>query len=229
MTTIAEPLSAILASAWAVRTGQRAGRLTGVVPAMQARDGSEAKEMARAGHDPAKRIAEVQQKLKQLLLRAQRAALMGDKRTAGALAKEASGLARELAEAVHEARVQGQQVAAGPSDIIPPTVVSDPEISPSKSLTVVPEIPSPPIDPGLLKEVEKAMTLLRGALALAKATIRRKERLPRTGNETAETARARKELEAAEQEMQKAAESIQADISLPTSGIGTRAGFSALA
>jgi hypothetical protein len=74
-------------------------------------------ELKKASHDSGKRIARIQDEIKQLLKRMQRAALLGDKRAAVAIAREAASLAKELAAAIKEAATDAQ---SGGASTVPP-------------------------------------------------------------------------------------------------------------
>lgn|GEM_PF-6948498 len=174
---------------------------------MRATAKENAKKLAsleKAAHDPGKRIAEVQDKLKQLLKRMQRTALMGDKRAAAAIAREASGLAKELAAAIKEAAgdAKSSPVEAG--------IPADPAV-------LLNRIATPAVDEGLIREANKALLGLRSVIALAKATIERKESRPGSRKENPQdTKNFQKEADTAEAELEKAAASIQAETSPPT-------------
>jgi hypothetical protein len=58
---------------------------------------------ALSTRDPAKEVGTIQDQLASLMERLQRALLLGDRQAAAAIAKEAAGLARRLADVVHEA------------------------------------------------------------------------------------------------------------------------------
>jgi hypothetical protein len=58
---------------------------------------------ALSTRDPAKEVGTIQDELASLMERLQRALLLGDRQAAAAIAKEAAGLARRLADVVHEA------------------------------------------------------------------------------------------------------------------------------
>jgi len=152
--------------------------------------------LQRAGRDPGKRIAEIREKLRQLLQRMQRTALMGDKRAAAAIAKEAAGLAKDLAaatkDAAAEAREQGSDAATDilvTLPMIPTAPAAPPEAGDSSKtdagsftaekaasgagVAVDAHLPGT-LDEGLMLEISKAVAMLRGILALARQTVEKK-------------------------------------------------------
>lgn len=204
-------------------------------------------ELKRAGRDPGRRIADIQQKLKQLLKRMQRAALMGDKRAAAAIAKEAAALAKELAAAVKDAaadtkdRASGAAVPTTPELFLAPAssvaqprpeatleaasttpatgkeaTARDPQqVSTAVGISLALTNPSP-VDEGLIKEIAKAIVILRGIIAMARATIHGKNHSMESKDGNPQSQQDfRKEVDRAEAELDRATAAILADVMPP--------------
>jgi hypothetical protein len=213
-------------------------------------------ELRKTGHDPAKRIAEIQDQIKQLLKRMQRAALLGDKHAAAAIAREAAGLAKELAAAIKEAAADGQSSGSSaamasapltnPTTMVPQSEAETSSAAASENSSTSDEpagtapqplpiavaaVPVPqaqnPVDEELIKEASKAVLMLRSIIALAKMTIERKDSSRKMDPQTVKDLG--KELAIATRDLDAAVASIQADTEPPTGApqIGLTLHFSA--
>ena len=177
----------------------------------------EATALQRAGHDSGRRIQEAKEKLRQLLIRLQRALLMGDKRAVAAIAKEAAGLAKEVAAAVKEAAGDARALqaaaaeAAGSEEREPSGTTAEP--GRGELALQDPHGLDGGLDRGLLREAERAMLLVRTALAMARSALggRRPSGEAKPGERSREEV-FRKEMDAAEDETREAAEDIQAAV-----------------
>lgn len=150
-------------------------------------------ERDRAARDPGRRIQEAKEKLKLLIQRMQRAAMMGDRRAVAALAREAAALAREVADALKQAPAQT------PAEGVPPLISApegrpkgeNPEALPGASEegpapAFTPGGPGPRIQPealrenpggfdeGLQRELSQVLGMVRHLLATARSALERK-------------------------------------------------------
>jgi hypothetical protein len=153
----------------------------------------------KPGRDPGARLGEIQERLKLLLQRMQRAALTGDLRAAAILAREAAGLARDLTASVEELATAPQAAGmAFPGGQEP----QDGSTGVSVQLSIL-----NPLDPGLILETSKALTLLRSILGMARGVV-----TGQSGFEAEEESilEFRKALAKAEQALDDSANSLQA-------------------
>jgi hypothetical protein len=167
--------------------------------------------LKRHGGDPGQRISDIQDQLAGLLKRLQQAALLGDKRAAAAIAKEAGGLAKELASAVKDAAGAARDGASGTTQA--PAASPDPATA---DLAAQAAARLSPVDPGLQQQVARALVTLRALVGTAKAAVRRKDSAGRIDSQAA--AGFRKQVAEAEKALAEAETAIQADLGPAGSG-----------
>jgi hypothetical protein len=146
-----------------------------------------------------------------LLKRLQQAALLGDKRAAAAIAKEAGGLAKELASAVKDAAGAARDGASGITQA--PAASPDPATA---NLAAQAAAQLNPVDPALQQQVARALVTLRALVGTAKAAVRRKDSAGRIDSQAA--AGFRKQVAEAEKALAEAETAIQADLGPAGSG-----------
>ena len=191
--------------------------------------------LGHAGRSPAERVADIQDRLADLLQRMQRALLLGDTRTVAAIAKEAAGLAKDLAGAVKDAArlARDAGASAGTAAEAPAgaeaaasaagaaqdadAAVAAPHSAQDAAATGTAAIRAAAlasqagtVDPGLQQQVARALVTLRALIGAAKAAVMRRDARGRAAAPSDEAYR--KTVREAEKALQEAEADIQASL-----------------